>query len=135
MSTKMAANGKPPIVQSNAKVLLHYISAPEEPPGNFIAVEVNVTAIKVEWEPPPSSAVPGIIRLYNFTCRNLNYTNENLTELEFGANNSLVVIENLHGLTLYEINITAITILPGPWQTLFVLTQEGGENERSFYLS
>ncbi len=80
----------------------------------------------MEWEPPPAISVPGIIRLYNVTYRNLNYTNENLTTLEPGANDDSLVMENLHGLTLYEINITAITILPGPWRTLFVLTEEGG---------
>lgn len=87
---------------------------------------MNVNSIKVQWDPPPITFVPGIIRLYNFTYRNLNYTNENLTTDEVSGSDDSLVLEQLHGLTLYEINITAITILPGPWKVLFVLTQEGG---------
>ena len=87
---------------------------------------MNVNSIKVQWDPPPITSVPGIIRSYNLTYRNLNYTNENLTTAEVGGSEDLLVLEKLHGLTLYEVNITAVTILPGPWKVLFVLTQEGG---------
>ena len=102
------------------------ISAPEEAPRNFTAVEVNISSIKVEWEPPPAASIPGVFRLYNFTYRNLNYTNENLTVREIEHSHDSLVLERLRGLTLYEIKITAITVLPGPWRTLFVLTKEGG---------
>ncbi|XP_028409028.1 uncharacterized protein LOC114531613 isoform X2 [Dendronephthya gigantea] len=99
--------------------------APEEPPNNLVAQDVSVTTIQVTWNPPPAVSVPGIIRFYNVTYRNLNYTRENLTAHQIGANDRPFMLANLHGLTLYEINVTAITILPGPWRTLHVLTQEG----------
>ena len=106
--------------------IFDFISAPEETARNFSAIEVNVNSIKVQWDPPPITSVPGIIRSYNITYRNLNYTNENLSTTEVGSSEDSVLLEQLHGLTLYEINVTAITILPGPWEVLYVLTQEGG---------
>lgn len=68
----------------------------------------------------------GILRQYNLMYRNLNYTDELLTEEYFDPPETSYTMENLIGLTLYEINVTATTILPGPWATLYVLTEEGG---------
>lgn len=66
------------------------------------------------------------MRGYNLTCRNLNYTDDRLTELNFDATVTSHTMENLIGLTLYEINITSSTILVGPWDSILVLTEEGG---------
>jgi hypothetical protein len=66
------------------------------------------------------------MRGYNLTHRNLNYTDDRLTELNFDATVTSHTMENLIGLTLYEINITSSTILVGPWDSILVLTEEGG---------
>ena len=95
-------------------------------PGSFIATDVRASAIDLSWSPLPSHSVPGIVRRYNLTYRNLNYTNEFLTKETFSPSVTTHRMENLSGLTLYEIKITAITVLPGPWATLHVLTIEGG---------
>ena len=102
------------------------ILAPEEPPSDFKVVRTTSSSIELQWSPPPSDAVPGIIRQYNMTYRNLNYTDDRLTELNFNADVTLYTIDNLIGLTLYEINITSSTILFGPWNTILVLTEEAG---------
>jgi hypothetical protein len=66
------------------------------------------------------------MRGYNLTYRNLNYTDDRLTELNFDATVTSHTMGNLIGLTLYEINITSSTILVGPWDSILVLTEEGG---------
>lgn len=66
------------------------------------------------------------MRGYNLTHRNLNYTDDRLTELNFDATVTSHTMGNLIGLTLYEINITSSTILVGPWDSILVLTEEGG---------
>lgn len=102
------------------------ILAPEEPPSDFKVVRITSSSIELEWSPPTSDAVPGIIRQYNMTYRNLNYTDNRLTELNFNADVTSHTMDNLIGLTLYEINITSSTIFFGPWDTILVLTEEAG---------
>lgn len=102
------------------------ILAPEEPPSDFKVVRITSSSIELEWSPPTSDAVPGIIRQYNMTYRNLNYTDDRLTELNFNADITSHTMDNLIGLTLYEINITSSTIFFGPWDTILVLTEEAG---------
>lgn len=102
------------------------ILAPEEPPSDFKVVRITSSSIELEWSPPTSDAVPGIIRQYNMTYRNLNYTDDRLTELNFNADVTSHTMDNLIGLTLYEINITSSTIFFGPWDTILVLTEEAG---------
>ena len=109
-----------------------YYTAPEAPPSDLKATDIAMYTIDVEWSPPPSDFVPGIIREYNLTYRNLNYTHEMLTKEHFESSVTSYRMENLIGLTLYEINVTSTTILPGPWATLYVLTLEGGS---LFFLS
>lgn len=89
---------------------------------------VNTTwsTITVQWFPPPSDSVPGIIRWYNLTYRNLNGSDSNVKTLQFDAIVTSHKLENLAGLTLYEINVTAFTILPGPWSSTLAITDEGG---------
>ena len=103
-----------------------FFLAPERPPSDFEAVKVTNLTIDLQWSPPLSNFVHGIIRQYNLTYRNLNYTEELLVEEDFDSSVTSYKMENLIGLTLYEINITASTVLPGPWETLYVLTLEGG---------
>jgi hypothetical protein len=111
------------------KIELHthiFYLAPERPPSDLQAVDVTSLTIDIQWSLPPSDFVPGIVRQYNLTYRNLNYTDERLVEEYFGSSVTSYRMENLIGLTLYEINVTATTVLPGPWATLYVLTLEGG---------
>ena len=102
------------------------ISAPEQPPSNFSAEQITESSIELQWSSPPFYSVPGIIRQYNLTYRNLNYTDDHFTQLNFDATVTSHTIENLIGLTLYEINITSSTIIFGPWDSIRVLTKEGG---------
>lgn len=102
------------------------ILAPEEPPSDFEAADITSSSIELQWSPPPSHAVPGILRQYNLTYRNLNYTEDHLTELNVNAAVTSHTIDDLIGLTLYEINITSSTIFFGPWDTILVLTEEAG---------
>ena len=100
--------------------------APEAPPSALKATDVTNSTIDLGWSPPPSNLVPGLIRRYNLTYRNLNYTDERVTEEHFEPSVTSYTMENLIGLTLYEVNVTATTVLPGPWATLYVLTLERG---------
>ena len=102
------------------------ILAPEEPPSDFGTLGITSSSIELQWSPPPSHAVPGILRQYNLTYRNLNYTDDHLTELNVSAAVTSHTIDDLIGLTLYEINITSSTIFFGPWDTILVLTEEAG---------
>ena len=101
--------------------------APEEPPSNITVIDTTWSTIEVQWFPPPSHSVPGIVRRYNLTYRNLNYSDQDVKTLQFNATVTSRRLENLVGLTLYEIKVTAFTILPGPWSNTLVLTDEGGE--------
>ncbi len=70
--------------------------------------------------------MPGILRNYNITYRVLNVSDSKVIELSLSSSTTSYLIEDLTGLMLCEINITAITIGAGPTQTIRAITREGG---------
>ncbi|XP_028392900.1 uncharacterized protein LOC114517402 [Dendronephthya gigantea] len=113
---------------SNVTCSRTFEDAPEEPPRDFKATQITKSSMKLEWLPPSDDATPGILRQYNITYRNLNYTDNQYTEINYGPSVTSHTMEQLIGLTLYEINITSSTIRSGPWDSILVLTKEGVPN-------
>lgn len=84
---------------------------------------VDSTSIFLDWDDPPAEQQNGIIREYH-----INYT-----ELETGnaffkvVTTDSATISSLHPNYNYYINVTAVTILPGPTsQVIVVMTPEDG---------
>jgi hypothetical protein len=88
---------------------------------------VDVNEIELSWSPPNVSAVPGILRYYNFSYRILNDSSSEMTSHSLANTTLTYTVTNLLGLSLVQINISAFTVASGPVYTLMVLTEEGGE--------
>ena len=87
----------------------------------------TTSSIEVTWHPPPVELTNGIIRYYNFSYRVYNYTDSEVINIALPGNVLSYRIENLTGLLLLGINVTAFTVANGPVHTLFAFTDEGGK--------
>ena len=106
------------------------MTAPEHPP-NVSVTQITTSSIQLEWLPPPD--VPGIIRYYNISYRVLNISNSEEVEVSVSSDSTSYLIQELTGLMLCEINVSAITVKPGPSEMIKVLTNEGGRSILRFY--
>ena len=77
--------------------------------------------------------MPGIIRYYNISYRVLNISDSEEVEVSVPAGSTSYLIQDLTGLMLCEINVTAITVKAGPSKMINVLTNEGGRLSLRFY--
>ena len=86
-------------------------------------MDVTTSSILLEWQRP--AVVPGMLRYYNISYRVLNISDSEVVELSMPGSATSYLIDDLTGLMLCEINITAVTIDAGPVETVRAMTLEG----------
>ena len=97
-------------------------TAPEKP-QNITGAFVNSTSISVSWAPPPDDGHNGIIRRYIIRYSQVDRSGSatvSTTDLS-------VVIGGLDEYTLYEVNVSAVTVEEGQSNTVLVRTDSDGE--------
>ena len=103
-------------------------SAPGTHPSNFTGMSLNSTHIYLSWDPPPPAHVNGIIREYR-----LNVTEAvtgMLWQFTTDADETELIVGDLHPYYIYHCTVVAYTILPGPVTSAFTIqTDEDGMSD------
>ena len=98
---------------------------PYGPPQDFNVTASSPDMLMLEWAPPTSQDINGVIQHYNVTVR------ENSTGNAFSSilTTSLSVdIHGLHPFYIYTCKVFAVTIGPGPSSTLIIQMPEDSEH-------
>ena len=100
--------------------MLH--TAPEGPPLNVSSSIINSTSVSLEWRPPLASLQNGIIQSYTLQL----VAAETGSMLQYTSTELSLTITDLHPYYTYTCTIAAVTVAPGPGETIVFQTPEDG---------
>ena len=95
-------------------------TAPDEPPQITDGSFVNSTSIQVSWEPLLEENLNGMLR--NYIIRINDSVSQNMT-----TNDLSITIAGLDKYTLYEVQVSAVTVAEGPSASVLVRTDSDGK--------
>ena len=98
--------------------------APSEPPQNINGTFINSTSIQVSWTPPPISSHNGIIRHYIIRYSEVN---DDSSVQTMNTSDRSIEIGGLGKFTEYEVNVSAVTVREGPFNSIVVRTDSDGK--------
>ena len=96
------------------------LTVPTAPPQNISGQALSSTLIMLLWSPPPPLDANGIVRHYTVIAVE-RYTGRQWT---FFAVDPDLHVGSLHPYYYYDFNISATTIGPGPFSSVFTLLTE-----------
>ena len=105
-------------------VCVPFVPAPSAPPLAVNHTQLASTFANLQWSPPPTEYINGIIRAYTVI----------VSEQETGRNYSLsstqtaLLVGNLHPFYEYAFSLCAVTVAQGPCTEIYTLqTLEDGK--------
>ena len=104
------------------------LTAPTAAPQ--ILAEMVITAatnITITWVPPPLEETNGIIRSYTVTYFPSSNISAPPTEESVSGNETSFTAIGLEPFTNYTFEVAAVTVGPGPFDSIIVQTDEAGE--------
>ena len=98
--------------------------APSSSPVGVNRVQLNATFVVLQWSPPPSEHINGIIRAYTVTVSE----HETGWSYNLSSPHTELSIGNLHPFYWYSFSVCAVTVAPGTCTDLYTLqTLEHGK--------
>jgi hypothetical protein len=83
--------------------------------------------INVMWDPPPMGETNGIIRFYTVTYFPSSNASALPTAENVSANETSFAASGLKPFTNYTFEVVAVTVGPGPPDSIVIRTNEAGE--------
>ena len=108
--------------------------APSAAPFNISVSELSPSLVELTWAPPPPEERNGVINHYQIQVYEAE-SNDSLFFLwkDILEESSPTVLQDLHPNYHYQINISAVTVEPGPFSdTLSWRMSEDGIQELAF---
>ena len=104
-------------------LLCYFVTAPSLSPVSVSVTIIDSRSFNVSWEPPPASSQNGIIREYAIIVVEIE-TSIIFADMSLGLH---IVIGNLHPYYTYNISVSAVTVLSGPYsEEISVQTPQDG---------
>ena len=110
-----------------------HITAPTAAP-QLAAIDVTATSITITWAPPPTEETNGIIRSYTVRYFPTSDVSAPPVEESLLANETSFTASDLEPFTNYTFMVEAVTISPGPPDSIDIQTDEAGENYYPKYI-
>ena len=98
-------------------------SAPTGPPLNLSSTTNSSTSVNLMWSPPHSDLQNGFIQFY---LLQLITAEETGLVLQYTSVNPSLTITDLHPHYSYTCTIAAVTVAPGPAETIMFQMPEDG---------
>ena len=90
-------------------------------------VIIAATNITIIWDPPPTEETNGIIRSYTVTYFPSSSVSASRTVQSVLGNETSFTAIGLEPFTNYTFKVVAVTVGPGPSDSIIVQTDEAGE--------
>ena len=101
---------------STCIAIICYI-APSAPPINLRGFAPDHSSISLEWDPPSSLHLNGILTQYIISVTE----QETGRTLQYNTTNSSILLDSLHPHYVYECRVAAHTVETGPFSTIFAV--------------
>ena len=104
-------------------IIAYDFPAPSAAPQSVTVTVESSTGVFIQWSPPPPPNINGIIREYSVVLENTRTG----TVLSYSTIKTNINITNLDPYTVYNYNVSAITVSVGPFSTAlsFTTLQDG----------